>query len=367
MIPRLAASTALLLLPFFLGGCGGAEADQAAAAAGDRAAPSAKATRVEIAVIRPTTASLSVSVPGEVTGARDANLASAMGGYVEAVWADIGDEVSAGQLIAQVDGAIYSAQYTQAEAQMELAEAELERVRQLGDLASASQLHVVETQAKVARAGRDMAGAQLNRAMVTAPFAGIIASVSVEAGEVAGPGTPVARLVQLDPVTVTLSVPDRDVVALSEGMTAHVTTNAVPGVMEGVVAHIAPAADLKTRAFPVEVDVPNPDGALLPGMIARVTVSTSSTENALVIPQDWLVTRTADQGVFVVEDNRATWRTLTLGAILRDQVVIAGGLEAGESVVITGHRELVDGDPLIISREGVCCESGRATFAATGG
>ena len=368
MIPRLTVTAVLFSLPLILGGCGGAEADQAAAASsGAKFTPSAKATRVEIAVIKPSAASLSVSVPGEITGARDANLASAMGGYVEAVWVDIGDEVSQGQVIAQIDGAIYSAQYTQAEAQMELAEAELRRVRQLGDLATASQLHGAETQAKVARAGRDMAGAQLSRAMVSAPFSGVIASVNLEAGEVAGPGTPVARLVQLDPIKVTLSVPDRDVVALSEGMPAHVTTNAVTGVHEGMVTHIAPAADMNTRAFPVEVELPNPDGALLPGMIARVSVSTSSLEEALIIPQDWLVTRTSDQGVFVVEDNRATWRTLTLGAILRDQVVIESGLEIGERVIITGHRELVDGDSLIISREGVCCENGRAMFASTGG
>ncbi len=361
-----APSTAALLTLLALAACGEAGADQEARS-GEKTAPDAAATRVEVARIQPSEAAIHVGVPGEVYGSRDASLAAPMGGYVEAVRVSDGDRVAAGQVIAQVDASIRAAGLRQAEAQLALAEAELERVRQLGDLATASQLQGAETQAVVARAARDMAAAQLSRAVITAPFPGVVSNIDIEVGEFAAPGQPVARLLQLDPVTVTVTVPDRDVVSLREGMSAQVTTTATSGVLTGTVRHISPAADLRTRAFPVDITVPNPDGQLRPGMIARVDVQISRGEPALVIPQDWLVTRTADQGVFVAEDQHARWRTLKLGAILRDQVVIDEGLEPGELIVITGHRELVDGDELIISREGRCCTDGRATFAGADG
>jgi multidrug efflux pump subunit AcrA (membrane-fusion protein) len=64
----------------------------------------------------------------------------------------------------------------------------------------------------------------------------------------------------------------------------------------------------------------------------------------------------------VEKNGVAEWRPVELGAIVRDQVVVTSGVEAGDHVVINGHRSLVQGDPLIISRQGVCCEAGRAVF-----
>ena len=105
-----------------------------------------------------------------------------------------------------------------------------------------------------------------------------------------------------------------------------------------------------------------PDGALLPGMIARVRADRALTDAAMVIPQDWLVTRRSERGVFVTSGDIAEWRDVTLGDVIHDQVVVTSGLSEGDRVVITGHRDLVDGDPLIVSREGRCCAAGRPSF-----
>ena len=181
-------------------------------------------------------------------------------------------------------------------------------------------------------------------------------------GEAVPPGGPVGRLIQLDPAVVTLSVSDRDVVALAVGAPVSVTTAAQSEQLLGRVTRIAPAADLSTRAFPVEVEVDNASGALLPGMIARVTAARDVTTGAMVIPQDWIVTLREEQGVFVTQGDVAQWRDIELGAVIHDKVVVTSGLSAGDRVVITGHRDLVDGDPLIVSREGRCCAAGRPTW-----
>ncbi len=322
----------------------------------------ASALRVEVATLGRSNAQLDLTVPGEIRGWRDANVSAALGGYVESVKVKVGDRVRAGQLIALVDADIHRASVDRATAQLSLAEAEARRLGVMGDLATGQARNNAETQVALARAGLAQAEAQLRRAVVTAPFAGRIASVGVEAGEVAGPGTPIARLVQLDPVKVTLSVPDRDVVALAEGMEVQVSTNAVAGSRTGTIRHLGTAANLSTRAFEVEVEVANPDERLLPGMIAQVRADRVVAADTLVIPQDWLVTRRLDQGVFVEVDGTASWRPVTLGDVVRDQVIVATGLSEGDRLVVTGQRDLVDGDKLIVTRAGRCCEAGRVAW-----
>jgi membrane fusion protein (multidrug efflux system) len=170
------------------------------------------------------------------------------------------------------------------------------------------------------------------------------------------------RIVQLDPVKVTVSLSDRDVVALREGMSAKVKVKALPELFEGTVKRLHRAADLSTRAFTAEVEIPNPDEKLLPGMIASVVLDAQFEGKGLVINQDWLVTGIDQNGVFLNENGVAKWRPVQLGPVLRDQVLVTKGLKAGDQLVITGHRELADGDPLLISRQGTCCTGGRVRF-----
>ena len=110
-----------------------------------------------------------------------------------------------------------------------------------------------------------------------------------------------------------------------------------------------------------EVTVPNPDRALLPGMIARVELS-HSVDEAIVIPQEWVVTRLDGYGVFVEEDGVARWRPVDLGTVIRHQVVVKQGLSPGDRIVISGHQNLLDGDLLSVSRSGECCTDGRVVF-----
>jgi RND family efflux transporter MFP subunit len=324
--------------------------------------PQAPGTRVEVAKLQPSDATLDVRLPGEVTGSRDATLGAANGGYVEAVLVRRGDSVRKGQVVARVDTATHSALRIQALAQLEQAEADLARVTAMGDLASGAQLQAATTQVTVAVAAMTVAKTRSYRASVTAPFSGVIGQVAVEVGEVLAPGAPVARLVQLDPVHVTVSISDRDIGSVGQGMPVRITTDAMSGVFEGQVVALDPVADLSTRSFLGEIEVPNPDHALLPGMIATAALSGPIGSSGVVIPQSWLVTRRTGVGVFLLEDGLARWRPVVPGTVVYDQVLISEGLTEGDLVVSTGHRGLADGDPLIVTREGQCCVDGRATF-----
>lgn len=351
-----------LVIVALLAGCSSAEGQGGEESAGNAEHSPALARRVEVATVEPSPARLELSLPAEVEGSRDALLAAAMGGYVERVLVESGDEVRQGQVLARVDAASHSARLRQARVEKEAAQRELERAERLGDAIPAAQRDQAETRYEAALAALRTAQVSVGRAVIRAPFAGTVADVGVEQGEVAAPGAPVVRLVRLHPVKVVATVPDRDVVALREGMAVRVRTEARASSHEGTLVRIKPAANLRTRAFTVEVEVPNPDEQLLPGMIATVHVDAEVEGDELLVPQDWIVTRRDGLGVFVVEDGVARWRAVELGRVIHDRVAVEGGIGTGDRVVVTGHRSLAEGDEVIVTREGSCCTHGRVVF-----
>ncbi len=361
--------TWLLATALLVAGCDGAaqaEPSEEAAEPTERSTPAARATWVEAATISPSSASLDLVLPGEVEGSRDAWLASSQGGYVEAVDVEVGQTVKKGDVLFRIDRALYQARLAQVEAEVKSAKRELDRATKAGRAIAGAERDAASDRLVSARASQRVSQIQAARATVRAPFDGTLAAVELEKGEVASPGSPAARLIVLDPVKVSISVADRDVGLLKTGTEVRVSVDALAQPRTGKIARILPAADLDTRTFMVEVEVPNPDAALKPGMIARVEVEQSLETDALLIPQGFLVTQRKANGVFVVDDGVARWRELELGPLVRDQVVIEGGLEVGDNIVIVGQRALADGDAVILSRQGTCCSNGRPQFGQSG-
>jgi len=354
----------VLLLPFLAASglsCGGGD-QVPAPQEGASKTVTAVGTRVEVVALEPTTAKMEMSLLGSVEASRDAMLSTTRGGYVESVLVEAGDQVSKGTLLAKVDSELHGVLLEQARAQSHLAVSEYKRAVGLGDLIAESQLQAAETQMAVAQAGLQQAQLNLNRAQVRAPFGGQIGAVHVEPGEVVGPGRPVIRLVALRKVKVKLNVADRDVVSLRKGMPVVIRLQAVSQTFEGRLSSISPVADMDTRSFQVEVTVDNPKRTLLPGMIARVELGREMADSAVLIPQDWIVTGLNEQGVFIVNGDKAQWRTVVLGDVVRDQVVVSSGLSVGDRIIMAGHRQIADDDTVLISREGRCCQAGRASF-----
>lgn len=346
-----------------LAACGEASADPEPEPPVERETPSATATRVETAEVQPSRAALEMRLPGEVEGSRDALLAASLGGYVEAVSVEEGDEVRSGQVLVRVDAATHSARLQQASIEVESAERELARAQRLRDAISEQQRDAAQHRLDAARAAQRTARVQAGRAIIRAPFAGTVAQLDAERGEVVAPGAPVVRLVQLDPVHVSLAVPDRDVTALAVDMPARIWTRAHGTPVEGRIMRISPAADLQTRAFEVVVEAANAEGRLLPGMIAQVEVDAEAAlTEQIMLPQHVLVTRLDENGVFVVEDGVARWHVVEVARVVRDQVIVESGVSVGDEVVVTGHRELQDGDTLLVARHGRCCEGSRIVF-----
>lgn len=341
---------------------------EAAAGQDAKRAPVVGATRVESARIEASSAELRLVRPGEVEAARHANLAAPMGGLIEKMSLEVGDTVIKGQVVAKVDSSLMAAQLQLTRVEVKDAERELDRLESMGKAVARVRVDQARTRLERTKAQARVASIQSDRTFVRAPFTATVAEVLVEKGEVVPPGGVLTRLVVLDPAVISVAVADRDVGSIEIGSRAHVSAGGVAQQIEGRVVRIDPTADLKTRSFQVEVELSNSDRRLKPGMIATVDFRQTASEEQIIIPQYFLVTRLDSNGVFVIDaEKSARWRDLKLGSVVRDQVVVESGLEVGDLVVTLGHRGLVDGDKLIVGREGVCCSNGRVTYQSAKG
>jgi len=326
-------------------------------------------TRVEVAVVKPSKSGLTMRVPGEVEGIRDALLSSAMGGYIEQVAVVEGDEVKKGAVLARVDSSSHGARLVRAQVEKKAAERELARAKSLGDAIPTAELDAAEDRLANSKASIGELQVAASRSVITAPFAGTLVKVEAERGEVAAPGSPLFRLVQLSPVRVSVALSDRDMGLAREGMPARVELAARAGIYDGKIVQLSQAANLKTRSFEALVEVENEDKSLLPGMIAQVSLTSASSEkgsdaaDTLLISQDWLVTRLDGVGVYLEKGGKAVWKPVELGPVVRRQVEVKGGLKSGDRLIIVGHRALADGDAVLVHRTGQCCENGRAVFS----
>jgi len=340
--------------------------------------PYVRATRVETMVVTPRTFDQTIEVTGAIEAINDAQLAAQAAGKVDAI-ADNGDRVAAGEVVARLDQAAAKAAVGQAEAQVETAQAQQslaldsqQRLLPLKDRKAISErefeqarleLERAEASLRQAEAALATARVQLANTEVIAPFAGTVEQVFLEVGEHAGTGDPLVRLVSIDRVKVVAGVPERYVPDLRVGMPVQLSfPNVDIAPRSGRVTFVGSAIEATSRTFPIEVQLPNPEGDLKPMILANVQVTRREYSDVLSVPRIAIVTDELGPGVFVVERGAAgpvaRRRPVTLGADAVGFVVVESGLDPNDEVIVLGQHSVSDGDPVEVS-------GGAASSAAT--
>lgn len=344
-------------------GCGGApEVASSLVAEGSAALP------VHVAVLEPAAFSDTLGLYARVEANGRVRVTAEIAGRIEALPFDDGQAVKQGQTLARINARIAEAQVKQAAAQLALAQATLSRTRALAEkkLAARAELDVAEAQAAQAEASHELALANLEKAVIRSAISGVVANVTARKGEVAAPGVPLLEVVQMDPVKVIADVPERDVPLLVVGTTVSIEVEAFPGrAFEGKLTQIAMVANGATRTFPVEIVVENADGALRPGMLARAKLVRRELDGVVVVPRDAVLDEADGKSVYVVEQGVAKRRRVEVGATRGRFAVATAGVSAGDQLIVLGHRQVVDGQVVEVSKSTPCC--GQAGAGASGG
>jgi RND family efflux transporter MFP subunit len=334
--------------------------------------------RVRVATVEASPATVSVTLPGTTAAFAAANIFARATGYIVKRNVDIGDDVKAGDLLAQLavpelddqisqNGATLDqlkSALDQAEATRKLQQVTWGRdaplvekgwvTRQQGDVdvqnlkgqeaAVAAAQHNVTAQENLVKQLHQ----QRDYASVVAPFDGVITQRNVDVGSLvqgnATSGTFMFEIMQEDVIRVSAFVPQDAAFGVAPGVAAIVRVPELPDrEFPGTVTRIADALQPGTRTLLTEVDIPNPDGALTPGIYCTVEFHIPRKTPSLSVPADAIIFNRNGMQVAVVSNGRAELRKVNVKRDLGTRVEVDSGIKAGDQVILNPPVTLVDG------------------------
>ncbi len=303
----------------------------------------------------------SLELTGSVASRTSSVVASSIAGVVIELGARDGQAVRRGATLARLRPDTFElrlrsaeGQLAEAEARLKLAEGRRDRAQGLFDERVISRqeldnaLTEVEAGAgRVAQLRADVAQFrdELERTVVRAPFNGVVVAEHTAVGEWLSAGDPVVELVDVGDLEVTLEVPESFYDGLVAGESVEVSVAALPDrPIEGRVRSVVPRADPRARTFPVKIQIPNPDGRVGVGMLARVRLPIGSAESKVLVPKDAIVSQGDRRFVFVIgDDDRVEPVDVAVGKAQGAWVAVAGEVGAGARVVTQDNERLAPG------------------------
>jgi RND family efflux transporter MFP subunit len=327
--------------------------------------------KTRVAELKRSSVDSRVEVSGVLEPRRIVLLFSETSGPVTAIGAEDLDSVEADQVLVEIDPLLAevavenaSAGVTRAQSELELAKSNLARRSSLADsnISSASALEDATNAERVASADLRVTFAELKRAKddlanktIRAAFAGSLRRFDVEIGEFLQPGEQLGELLDGSTSRVTIGLSDLQVVVVRPGHSATIQVAAFRGeVFEGQVLRVGKASDPLTKKFPVQVEIPNPEGRLLPGMIASVRVDLGTATDHLLVPRNAVIDEFGLHSVFVIEAGPggegfvAHRRRIKVRDVPFQPInfEVLSGVTAGERIALSAVRQLRDGEPV---------------------
>ena len=337
---------------------------------------------VELGQVSRTSLTAQLTVVGNLVGDANVSVSPRAAGRLESVTVRLGDRVTRGQRIAKIEDYELLEQVKQAEAAQEVsvatirqreAEAEFaknnaERSRNLfqRQLIPKQTLDETESRHSAAVAQLDLARAQNNQSkarldelritlantVITSPLNGLVSKRAVDPGAFVSQSVPIVDVVDIGRVRLVANIVERDLGSLRAGNATRVEVDAYPGeIFTGRIARVSPVLDPTTRTAPIEIEIPNPDYRLKPGMYARVGITTGAKKEALVVPSNALVDLGGRRGVFQPQNGTAVFRVVQIGLEQPDVTEVLGGLVEDDTVITTGAAALRDGDRILLAGE----------------
>jgi len=293
-----------------------------------------------------------VELPAVVEANRVVRVAAEVPGRVERICAEEGSTCSVGAALAVLNTDLLQAELDRDQARAELAAARLKRVSNLHAEGAATDEALDQARADlgVAKAVVARSRAMFERATISAPIAGVVNDITVEEGEYVQPGTPVAEIVDVDTLKVVVHVPEKDVQFFRTRSAAEVLAEVKGEVhtISGTITYISELADDLTRSTRLEITADNSDRLLRSGRIVRARLTRRVLKDVVMIPLSAVVPLEAGKVVYVVNDEKAQRREVELGLIRGHTVQVRNGLEAGELLIVEGHRFVAPGQPVNI-------------------
>jgi len=300
---------------------------------------------------------------GTVSAVQGVTVTADLPGLVDQILFESGRTVRSGAVLVKLDTRQENAQLAAAQAQRELDDLNLERMRGLRDQGITAQADydraVAEAKQAAARVGEIQA--TIERKTIRAPFSGILGIRQVNLGQYLQGGDPIVPLQSLDPIHVDFGLPQESLAQVAVGREVRVLPEGETGTGSvGRVSAINSVVDAATRNVHVQSTLDNPKGLLRPGMFVKVSLVLPAQETVVTLPASAVRYAPYGNSVFIVEDRKSpqgkTYRGVRqefvkLGSERGDQIAVLSGVKPGEEVVTSGVFKLRNGAAVLVNNE----------------
>ena len=341
------AAVSFLVLPF-LGGCntGQANVPEAALPAGSAALP--------VEVVSPQVGEVLAryETTAKIASDAEAPVIARVEGQVVELLAEEGDRVVEGQILARLDGERLRLRMLQARANLDKTAREYERLKGLHarGLVSSAAFESLEFDLDSMRAGYELQRLQYEYTSIRAPISGVVASRDIKPGTHVRSGDATFRITDTSRLVAHLRIPQSELSKFSAGHAVELRVDAVPATsFIATIARISPTIDARNGTFRATAYIDNGAAELVPGMFGRFAIAYERRENVLLVPTAALVREDGISVVYVVENDAAVRRPVTLGIESDGMIEIVEGLARTERVVVAGQGGLRDGSRVLAS------------------
>ena len=262
------------------------------------------------------------------------SISSSVPNRIKKIYVEVGDKVYAGQKLVDLD----QANLAQQKLQLDNLELEYNRVKELFAVGGASQQQVDQLRTQYETTKTAYGNLDENTVLVS-PVNGVVTARNFDNGDMASGA--ILTVMQIQPVKVLVNVSESDFTKVKIGMSVDVYGDEV---FKGKVSLIHPTIDPATRTFVTEINIPNTDSRIRPGMFARVNIDFGNV-NRVVVPDQAVVKRSGsgDRFVYVYKDGKVSFNQVQLGRHIDKTYELISGVENGAEVVIAGQSRLKDG------------------------
>ena len=302
-------------------------------------------------LIKPTSVTEFISVNGSTQPDEEVTIASEVPGKVMKILFREGSRVSRGAPLVQLDDTELQAQRKRLVVQENLNLKIAERLEALYEREGVSlqEYEVAKAEVEKVKAEVALIDAQLEKRLISAPFSGVLGLRMVSEGSYLSPGTAIVKLVNINPIEIEFAVPEKYSQAVGPGTEVTFRLDGRDKDYTAKVIAVEPVIDAQTRTFLLKASAPNPDGRILPGAFANVTVNLKEYGSSIMVPTEAVIPELGGKKVFVARAGTAQPVEVETGIRQEATIQVLSGLSEGDTLITSGILQLRAGSPVSIS------------------
>jgi len=288
------------------------------------------------------------SYTGKLLANEEIDIIPEISAKVTGIYFKEGSIVSKGETLVKMFDADLQAQLKSNQLQLELAQKELDRKKELYQFKGISkeELDISENNYSTLKASQDLIKAQISKTELHAPFSGVVGLRNVSEGSFVSNSTIITSLQQVDPIKIDFSVPEKFIANVNNGKEIEFTIDASDDIFTGKIYALESKIDALTGSIKVRALSPNPKRVLYPGSFAKINLKLFPNKACLMIPAKSTMPILEGEQVFILRKGKAKAVDIKTGYRTEREIEITKGLSANDTLVTTGLLQIKDGMPI---------------------